>query len=517
MEDDLVSPAEVEAQVSASAGEPDVSRPEVFGGRGDAGEGRDGDQVRSQEDQARALLEGCDGLEPPYEYMSVEGTTEHPEEQGADEPATESPEAIRDGSSRRSPSESVSPVVNGVGSARGCDDRRRVDGPSEADQRCGSSSLLNMEVEDLVKQLLAQNQALTEELAYVRQESARTTESEGLGLYRSRDEGSVGVKIGSEVVGEGRGSRGVKAPREGFFDRGKGRGASSSEPEYAGRSREHVRMFYPPWTQIAPSQPTGASAYCPGQDSTSQGSSNPAGPFNPQANTPFRQVPMWEQQELQDRVAAFSLSHQGFAGQAANQMHQGFAGQAADQVHQGFAGQAANQVHQGFAGQAANQVHQGCAGQAANQVHQGFEGQVANQVHQGFEGQVANQVHQGFAGQAANQMHQDFAGQAADQVHQGFAGQAANQVHQGFAGQAANQVHQGFAGQAADQVHQGVAGQAANEVHQGFAGQVTSQANQAVAGRDPSLSYPSTIGPDEHVVCHEQSGPSSSRLRTGVV
>ena len=32
---------------------------------------------------------------------------------------------------------------------------------------------------------------------------------------------------------------------------------------------------------------------------------------------------MWEQQELQDRVAAFSLSHQGFAGQAANQVHQG--------------------------------------------------------------------------------------------------------------------------------------------------------------------------------------------------
>ena len=482
--------------------------------------------MSSQEDQARALLEGCDGLEPPYEYMSVEGTAEHPEEQGVDEPATESPEAIRDGSSRRSPGESVSPMVNGVGSARGRDDRRRVDGPNEADQRSGSSSLLNMEVEDLVKQLLAQNQALTEELAYVRQESARTTESEGLGLYRSRDEGSVGVRIGSEVVGEGRGSRCVKARKEGFFDRGKGRGTSSSEPEYAGRSQEHVRMFYPPWTQIAPSQPTGASAYRPGQDSTFQSSSNPAGPFNPQANTPFRQVPMWEQQELQDRVAAFSLSHQGFAGQAANQVHQGFAGQAADKVHQGVAGQAANQVHQGFAGQAANQVHQGFAGQAADQVHQGVAGQAANQVHQGFAGQAANQVHQGFAGQAANQVHQGFAGQAADQVHQGVAGQAANQVHQGFAGQAANEVHQGFAGQAADQVHQGVAGQAANQVHQGlagqaadqvhqgFAGQVTGQVNQAFAGRDPSQSYPSTIGQDEHVVCHEQSGPSSSRLKT---
>ena len=51
--------------------------------------------MSSQEDQARALLEGCDGLEPPYEYMSVEGTAEHPEEQGVDEPATESPTARR--------------------------------------------------------------------------------------------------------------------------------------------------------------------------------------------------------------------------------------------------------------------------------------------------------------------------------------------------------------------------------------------------------------------------------------
>ena len=88
MGDDLVSPAEVEAQASASAGEPDVSRlmtleKAVMVTR-----------WSSQEDQARALLEGCDGLEPPYEYMSVEGTAEHPEEQGVDEPATESPEAI---------------------------------------------------------------------------------------------------------------------------------------------------------------------------------------------------------------------------------------------------------------------------------------------------------------------------------------------------------------------------------------------------------------------------------------
>ena len=34
-----------------------------------------------------------------------------------------------------------------------------------------------------------------------------------------------------------------KRVKKDFFDRGKGRGTSSSEPEYAGRSQEHVRMF----------------------------------------------------------------------------------------------------------------------------------------------------------------------------------------------------------------------------------------------------------------------------------
>ena len=60
-------------------------------------------------------------------------------------------------------------------------------------------------------QAAAGPESLSEELAYVRQESGRTTESEGFGLYRPRSREGVGLRMGSEASGEGRESRGVRA------------------------------------------------------------------------------------------------------------------------------------------------------------------------------------------------------------------------------------------------------------------------------------------------------------------
>ena len=63
---------------TAVSGEPDVEHT----GPSNRDDARSQEQAGSGslEEQARSLLEGCEGMEPPYEWMSVEGSpdrTEH--------------------------------------------------------------------------------------------------------------------------------------------------------------------------------------------------------------------------------------------------------------------------------------------------------------------------------------------------------------------------------------------------------------------------------------------------------
>ena len=82
-----VSPGDEEGVPSELPGEPDV---EGLPRQVAQDDGVQGEQNRdAQEDLARHILEGCEGMEPPYEYMSVEGFPDchgaQPQPQG-DEP-----------------------------------------------------------------------------------------------------------------------------------------------------------------------------------------------------------------------------------------------------------------------------------------------------------------------------------------------------------------------------------------------------------------------------------------------
>ncbi|CAE7542344.1 unnamed protein product [Symbiodinium sp. CCMP2456] len=181
MEDDnivleeSVSPAEVEAQATMSAGGPERGLMPSSGGRDDTGGYGGRDRERSPEDQARELLENCDGLEPPYEYMSVEGTADAIEDRSprdGENGATGSPGSFGE---VLEPDRSAEQGLGGSPESRGIHRGREragtETGARRAEERNQGSGGLNVDIEDLVKQLLAQNQALSEELAYVRQES----------------------------------------------------------------------------------------------------------------------------------------------------------------------------------------------------------------------------------------------------------------------------------------------------------------------------------------------------------
>ncbi|CAE7485778.1 unnamed protein product, partial [Symbiodinium sp. CCMP2456] len=165
-----VSPAENDADVSLSAGNPEWECETGEGSRDDAGAGatRDGDQGRSPEDDARDLLDFGEGLEPPYEYMSVEGS---PERGDQPVPGEELKEVGTTSSSDQSKAraERPSPMLNGVGPSgpgnRHREGGRRLDEPAAA----GGGSGLVFEMEDVIRQLVAQNQALQEELVAAKQ------------------------------------------------------------------------------------------------------------------------------------------------------------------------------------------------------------------------------------------------------------------------------------------------------------------------------------------------------------
>lgn len=206
-----------EADVSAMSGEPEVRSMET-GNRDDAGsrEREDGGIAGSPEEQARSLLEGCEGMEPPYEYMSVDGSPDRTEHE-----LTANQSIHEGGGHRYAPADRDvlpkprpdGPMLNGVGStttARSEDHAERSTGSAGGanfkDDWGRSSQSENFE--DLIRQLLQQNHALQNELAWARQASGRTSgsESEVVGLYRGQSSDRR-VSGESVEVREGRGSR----------------------------------------------------------------------------------------------------------------------------------------------------------------------------------------------------------------------------------------------------------------------------------------------------------------------
>ena len=75
------SPGDEEGVPSELPGEPDM---EGLPRQVAQDDGVQGEQNRdAQEDLARHILEGCEGMEPPYEYMSVEGFPDCQDEDGS--------------------------------------------------------------------------------------------------------------------------------------------------------------------------------------------------------------------------------------------------------------------------------------------------------------------------------------------------------------------------------------------------------------------------------------------------
>ena len=212
-----VSPAEAEAMASASAGDPDQDAAQAGrDGRDDINpaEHGSGSQVRTPEDLAREMLESCEGLEPAYEYMSVEGSPDRLDLQD-----------LRDGGAEQGQRsqldcgmeqvEQASPILmNGVGptgssGARGGHGCGSAEMPSHGITQGNSAEV---DLESLVRKLVFQNQMLYEELSAVKQGSrgASSTASEGREMYRA-EPSERRVSQGSEVasVGDGRGMKSV--------------------------------------------------------------------------------------------------------------------------------------------------------------------------------------------------------------------------------------------------------------------------------------------------------------------
>ena len=257
-----VSPAEAEAMASASAGDPDQDGAQAGrDGRDDINpaEHGSGSQVRTPEDLAREMLESCEGLEPAYEYMSVEGSPDRLDLQD-----------LRDGGAEQGQRsqldcgmeqvEQASPILmNGVGptgssGARGGHGCGSAEMPSHGITQGNSAEV---DLESLVRKLVFQNQMLYEELSAVKQGSrgASSTASEGREMYRA-EPSERRVSQGSEVasVGDGRGMKSVGGFRASIGDRGKGRGSHMphvGEPAGETGGWQGIRLFNPPWTQFS--------------------------------------------------------------------------------------------------------------------------------------------------------------------------------------------------------------------------------------------------------------------------
>ena len=106
------SPGDEEGAPSELPGEPDM---EGLPRQVAQDDGVQGEQNRdAQEDLARHILEGCEGMEPPYEYMSVEGFPDCQDEDGsAPAPARSLQDAEPHGAQPQPQGDE--PLLNGVG------------------------------------------------------------------------------------------------------------------------------------------------------------------------------------------------------------------------------------------------------------------------------------------------------------------------------------------------------------------------------------------------------------------
>eukprot|EP00439_Symbiodinium_sp_Y106_P018206 s4987_g2.t1 len=198
------SPGDEEGVPSELLGEPDM---EGLPRQVAQDDGVQGEQNRDvQEDLARHILEGCEGMEPPCEYISVEGFPDCQDEDGsAPAPARSLQDAEPHGAQPQPQGDE--PLLNGVGPVGRNRDQYVWANQAPENQRNGPHGTSGSDVEELLRQLLLQNQAPHDELAYMRQEGTRgtTSESEGTVLYSGRNgqRRNSNASSGLSSVGEG--------------------------------------------------------------------------------------------------------------------------------------------------------------------------------------------------------------------------------------------------------------------------------------------------------------------------
>ena len=410
------------------------------------------------EEQARSMLEGCDGLEPPYEYMSVEGTPDRSErELPAEQNAAvhSGPANFQVGRQPLSEEKRDGPMLNGVVPWSHGGEASTGGTNVEAAGVMGAEPPTTQQggFEELIRQLVRQNEALHEELAWARQQSSRTShaDSEAVGMYRSQGS-ERRTSNGSVEVGEGRGSHvGRVSGKDGGI---RGKGIGSPNPGFGGWTQLSLseRSFRPPWTQFAPSNDASTPSrslqnfsydWPQNDDGLRQMSLDQA---SSHVHDGFRHMPLdqppGQMHDVFRHMSSSQISSRGYegnrlalSGQVFSQMHDGFrhtpSNQDPGQAHDGFrhtpSNQDPGQVHDGFrhtpSDQDPSQVHDGFrhmpSDQGPNQVHDGFRhtpsDQDPSQARDGFRRKPSShdssQAHDGF-----RRTHSD---QAPSQVHDG--------------------------------------------------------------------------------------------------
>ena len=378
-----VSPTGEATSVLASVGEPQFENASGVGNRDDAGlrGSGEGEQDRSPEEVARDLLNSAEGLEPAYEYMSIEGS---PDRLEACTLGGEPEDAVLDGQSCDEtrgtylPAGRESPLLNGVAptgeGAPPLESRTPEGGRTQQgeDRHRPDSGL-----ETMIRRLVAQNQMLQEELTSARLESRRTssTESESRALYSTSDRQSR-MSRGSEVFEfrEGRGLRSARNLGTKATERGKGIGVKLYRGEHAGNEPEtgSYRTFVPPWTQMSGWDDPHQLSIAEAEVGVERRRGCVNGPFSPAAVSPF------------SGQASGAL---GLPGQASGAL--GLPGQASGAL--GLPGQASGAL--GLPGQAS--INLGLPGQASGDL--GLSGQASGAS--GLPGQASGT--NGLPGQAS--------------------------------------------------------------------------------------------------------------------
>ena len=378
-----VSPTGEATSVLASVGEPQFENASGVGNRDDAGlrGSGEGEQDRSPEEVARDLLNSAEGLEPAYEYMSIEGS---PDRLEACTLGGEPEDAVLDGQSCDEtrgtylPAGRESPLLNGVAptgeGAPPLESRTPEGGRTQQgeDRHRPDSGL-----ETMIRRLVAQNQMLQEELTSARLESRRTssTESESRALCSTSDRQSR-MSRGSEVFEfrEGRGLRSARNLGTKATERGKGIGVKLYRGEHAGNEREtgSYRTFVPPWTQMSGWDDPHQLSIAEAEVGVERRRGCVNGPFSPAAVSPF------------SGQASGAL---GLPGQASGAL--GLPGQASGAL--GLPGQASGDL--GLPGQASGDL--GLSGQASGAS--GLPGQASGT--NGLPGQASGAS--GLPGQAS--------------------------------------------------------------------------------------------------------------------